>query len=267
MNYTGRYGLEINPFIKNGKDILVETSEYKEIKFRLDYLLQTKGFGVLTGGAGRGKTTSVRHWADALNPSAYKVIYISLSTVTVIEFYRQMALNLGIDPYYKKVDNFRAIQSTIEKYKREKRVTPVFIFDEANYMKSGILNDLKILFNFEMDSRDYAVVLLVGLPQLNNQLRLSSHEPLRQRLVMSHNLEDLNEEETKLYIKEKLEGAGCHQEVFDQNAMKAIVNASSGTPRLINQICNKSLLIGEQKHEMIISMETVMDAVNDNELA
>ena len=267
MNYTGRYGLEINPFIKNGKDVLVETNEYKEVKFRLNYLLQTKGFGILTGGAGRGKTTSVRQWANELNPAAYKVVYISLSTVTVIEFYRQMALNLGIEPYYKKVDNFRAIQAIIEKYKREKRITPVFIFDEANYMKSGILNDLKILFNFEMDSKDYAVVLLVGLPQLNNQLRLSSHEPLRQRIIMSHNLENLNEEEAERYIKEKLDGVGCHQEVFDNNALNAIINASNGIPRMINQICNKSLLIGEQKQEMIISMETVMDAVNDNELS
>ena len=91
MNYTGRYGLEINPFIKNGKDVLVETNEYKEVKFRLNYLLQTKGFGVLTGGAGRGKTTSVRQWANELNPSAYKVVYISLSTVTVIEFYSHHA--------------------------------------------------------------------------------------------------------------------------------------------------------------------------------
>ena len=123
MNYTGRYGLEINPFIKNGKDVLVETNEYKEVKFRLNYLLQTKGFGVLTGGAGRGKTTSVRQWANELNPAAYKVVYISLSTVTVIEFYRQMALNLGIEPYYKKVDNFRAIQTIIEKDNRRKRKT------------------------------------------------------------------------------------------------------------------------------------------------
>lgn len=150
---------------------------------------------------------------------------------------------------------------------KPKRITPVFIFDEANYMKSGILNDLKILFNFEMDSKDYAVVLLVGLPQLNNQLRLSSHEPLRQRIIMSHNLENLNEEEAKRYIKEKLDGVGCHQEVFDNNALNAIINASNGIPRMINQICNKSLLIGEQKQEMIISMETVMDAVNDNELS
>ena len=129
-------------------------------------------------------------------------------------------------------------------------------------MKSEILNDLKILFDFEMDSKDYAVVLLVGLPQLNNQLRLSSHEPLRQRIIMSHNLENLNEEEAKRYIKEKLDGVGCHQEVFDNNAMTAIINASNGKiPRMINQICNKSLLIGEQKQEMIISMETVMDAI------
>ncbi len=58
-------------------------------------------------------------------------------------------------------------------------------------MKSGILNDLKILFNFEMDSKDYAVVFLLSLPQLNNLLRLSSHEPLSQRIIMSHNLENL----------------------------------------------------------------------------
>ena len=84
---------------------------------------------------------------------------------------------------------------------------------------------------------------------------------------MSHNLENLNEEEAKRYIKEKLDGVGCHQEVFDNNALNAIINASNGIPRMINQICNKSLLIGEQKQEMIISMETVMDAINDNELS
>lgn len=60
---------------------------------------------------------------------------------------------------------------------------------------------------------------------------------------------------------------GCHQEVFDNNALNTIIKASNGIPRMINQICNKSLLIGEQKQKMIISMETVMDAVNDNELS
>ena len=72
MDYFTRYGLEFNPFIKNSKEILVSTSEYKETLFRLDYLAKTKGFGLLTGAPGRGKTTAIRTWASSLNPSLYK---------------------------------------------------------------------------------------------------------------------------------------------------------------------------------------------------
>ena len=82
MELTARYGLEFNPFLKNSKEILFEGAEYTEAKFRLDYLARTKGFGLLTGAPGRGKTTLVRSWSAGLNPSLYKVIYTSLSTVT-----------------------------------------------------------------------------------------------------------------------------------------------------------------------------------------
>ena len=82
MELTARYGLEFNPFFKNSKEILFEGSEYKEAKFRLDYLARTKGFGLLTGAPGRGKTTLVRSWSAGLNPSLYKVVYTSLSTVS-----------------------------------------------------------------------------------------------------------------------------------------------------------------------------------------
>lgn len=81
MELTARYGLEFNPFLKNSKEILFEGAEYTEAKFRLDYLARTKGFGLLTGAPGRGKTTLVRSWSAGLNPSLYKVIYTSLSTV------------------------------------------------------------------------------------------------------------------------------------------------------------------------------------------
>lgn len=266
INYTSRYGLEFNPFIKNTKDILIETEEYKELVYRLNYLLQIKGFGLVTGNPGLGKTTSVRKWCQTLNSAAYKVIYIPLSTLTVSEFYRQLAGSLGIEPYHKKVDNFRAIQETVTRYEKEKRVTLIIILDEANYLKSGTLNDLKLLFNFEMDSQDRAVVLLMGLPILNRTLNLNSHEPLKQRIVMNYQLDNLDKEESRRYIHRKLEGAGCHQTVFEEQALEAVINACNGVPRKINQMCNQCLLIGNNQNKNMIDVDVVMDAANETEV-
>ena len=260
MDYTARYGLEFNPFLKNSKEVLVETQEYKEVLFRLDYLLTTKGFGLLPGSAGRGKTTAVR------NTSLYKVMYSSLSTLTVNDFYRNLATELGAQPAFRKTDNFKIIQDEINRLVLEKRQTPVIIIDEANYIGNAVLNDLKMLFNFEMDSKDRAVVLLSGLPQLNSTLRLSIHEPFRQRIVMNYNLEGMTKAEGHSYVTAKLNGAGCTQTVFEENALEAILNAANGTPRMINKLCNASLLVGNSSNLNIITADAVMQAINDCEL-
>jgi type II secretory pathway predicted ATPase ExeA len=117
-----------------------------------------------------------------------------------------------------------------------------------------------------MDSRDRAVILLAGLPQLNNTLRLGIHEPLRQRIVMNYNLDGLSKDEGRLYIQEKLKGAGCTQTVFEENAVEAILNAANGTPRIINKLCNASLLVGNSTNLNIITADAVMQAISDCEL-
>ena len=78
-DYIARFGLEFNPFLKNSREIIIENDEYHEIQFRLDYLVETKGFGLLTGSPGLGKTTAIRNFANALNPAKYKVIYSSFN--------------------------------------------------------------------------------------------------------------------------------------------------------------------------------------------
>ena len=151
MDYYSRYGLDFDPFIKNSKDTIVETSDYKEIIYRLNFLLKNKGFGVITGAPGRGKTTVIRNFINTLNPSLYKVIYTSLSTLTLNEFYRHLAMEMGLEPMCKKSDNFKLIQGEINRQALEKRITPVIIIDEANYINNAILNDFKMLFNFQME--------------------------------------------------------------------------------------------------------------------
>ncbi|MFR3251911.1 MAG: AAA family ATPase [Eisenbergiella sp.] len=143
------------------------------------------------------------------------------------DFYRNLALRLGAQPAFRKTDNFP--DRTGRNYpvcRLKKRQTPVIIIDEANYIGNAVLNDLKMLFNFEMDSRDRAVILFSGLPQLNSTLRLSIHEPFRQRIVLNYNLEGMTKAEEHSYINAKLKGAGCTQTVFEENALEAILNAS-----------------------------------------
>lgn len=267
QDYIARYGMDFNPFIKNTHDVHIETDDYKELKVRLDYLLKNKGFGIITGGPGQGKTTAVRHYISGLNSSLYKVTYTSLSTLTVNEFYRHLAKELGLDVCHRKNDNYRNIQAEITRQALEKRITPVIIIDEANYINNAVLNDLKMLFNFEMDSKDRAVILLVGLPQLNNTLRLSSNEPLRQRITMNYNIEALTKDESLAYIKAKLAGAKSTMDIFNPNALEAITNASNGIPRIINKICNSALMIAASRHADYIDAEIIMSAVNDTELA
>ncbi len=117
-----------------------------------------------------------------------------------------------------------------------------------------------------MDSRDRAVILLVGLPQLNHTLQLAIHEPLRQRIIMNYNIDGYTKEEGRAYIDSKLKGAGCSQEVFDDSAIEAILNASDGTARMISKLCNSSLVIGNSQNISIITADTVMQAINENTL-
>lgn len=266
MDYFTRYGLEFNPFIKNSKDIFINTEENKEISIRLDYLLKTKGFGLITGAPGKGKTTAIRNYVSNLNTSLYKVIYVCLTTLTNANFFKYLVMELGNEPAFNKQDNFQIVQDEIRRLAIEKRKTPIFVIDEANSINSFVLYDLKMLFNFDMDSKDRAVVLLVGLPKIIQTLNLTSHEPLKQRIIMNYNFEGLSKDESKNYIITKIKEAGCKNNIFDDQSIEAIINAADGTPRLINKFCNNCFIIGNSLGQDIINSEIAMKAINESEL-
>lgn len=266
MDALARYGMETNPFHKNSKEILFKSAEYKEAFFRLDKFGSVLGFGLLTGGPGKGKTTTSRNWAASLNKSLYSVTYTSFSSLGVNDFYRNLASELGAEPAYRKSDNFHRIQDEVNRLYVEKKKTPVIIIDEADRINAAVLSDFKILFNFDMDSRDRAAVLLVGAPSLNTTLRYSTHEALRQRLVMNYNMEGLSKEEGRMYIQAKLDGAGCRQRVFDDGATEAILNAADGTPRMISKLCNAALEVANSQSLDTVTADAAMQAISDCEL-
>ena len=261
------WGMEFNPFEKT-LDIkqYFKSEDYTQTFSRLEHLKSIKGIGLFTGLSGTGKTYTLRCFVSSLNPNLYKVAYIPLSTVTVLEFYKSLAYSLGVEVYAKKVDLFKAIQDGIINLARDKKIIPTIVIDEAQYLKTEVLNDLKMLLNFHMDSKNYAIFILSGQPLLNNTLSKQVHEALKQRIVISYNFEGVSKKEVHDYIYSRLKLCGVNSSIFNENAIEAIYSCCSGSIRKLNSIIEKCLMIGFQKNEAIITTEIVMCAQNEIEL-
>jgi type II secretory pathway predicted ATPase ExeA len=262
--YETYFGMKLNPF-KKDIDIknTYEFKDFKEVQSRLKYLLNNKGIGLFTGTSGKGKTYSIKYFVKNLNPNLYKVVYLSLSTVTVLEFYKNFCIGLGIEPASKKVDMYHQIQERLKTLVKDRRITPIIICDEAQYLKTDVLNDLKMLLNFEMDSKDYAVLILVGQPTLNDILSRTVHEALNQRIIVNYMFIGIDFEEVKQYIIDRCNLAEISNEIFDENAIKALSSNCNGSTRYLNNLIDKALMICCNQKKQNVTTDTIMLATND----
>lgn len=265
--YKSYYSLAQTPF---SKDILPSdaflSTDYKGALKGLDYLRKSKGIGLLIGEPGAGKTFTLRSFKNSLNPSLYHVIYFPLSTGGVLDFYKGLVYELGDEPKYRKVDLFRQIQQGIERLASERKITPVFILDEMHMAKDAFLQDIALLFNFQMDSMNPYILILAGLPHLKTRLSLNHHRPLSQRIIMKYEIQSLSREEVAAYIHHHLKIAGAKMPIFTEAAIEAIALRSQGWPRVINTLTINSLLFGSQLNKEVIDEEIVKLAIEDHQL-
>ena len=136
--------MDMNPF---RKDIsihkLYESNDYRQMTNRLDFLIRCKGIGLFIGNPGMGKTTCIRSLLDGLNTSRYKVVYICLTTITPLEFYRTLNDELGLEESHKKNILFRQIQSELERLSKE-HMEVVIVIDEAQFLSEMVLKEFTI---------------------------------------------------------------------------------------------------------------------------
>jgi type II secretory pathway predicted ATPase ExeA len=265
--YKSFYSLAKPPFSKDVKHAdAFKSTIYQEALNGLAYLQKSKGIGLIIGDPGAGKTFTLRSFKESLNPALYHVVYFPLSTGGVMDFYRGLAYGLGEEPKFRKVDLFRQIQSGIEQMAQERKVTPVFILDEMHMAKDAFLQDLAILFNFQMDSSNPFILILAGLPHLKTRLNLNHHRPLAQRIIMKYQIQPLSKEDVYAYIEHHLELAGSRMPIFSSIAMEAITLRSQGWPRVINTLTMNCLLYGAQQKKEQIDEEIVRLAAEESGL-
>lgn len=254
------YQLARDPF---GKSIptsdALETRDLREACARLDFLARAGGVGLVTAQPGFGKTFAVRRWAASV-PRDVAVSYVCLTTVTTMEFYRQLCAVLSLEASYKKVDMFRDIQRHLRHQACEKRVRNVVVVDEAQYLSGPILRDLTMLTNFDMDSRSCVAFALVGLPYTADVLCRGVHEALRQRIVASYSFAGLSEAEARDYVASMLRAAGGSPDVVSEAAVLAAHGISGGSVRKLGTVLSMALRIGAQERAPQVDAEMVMAA-------
>ncbi|ACV62678.1 AAA ATPase [Desulfofarcimen acetoxidans DSM 771] len=258
------FGLKFNPF---SKEVPVEkmymSQDLQELTQRLKYLQTTRGIGLVAGEPGAGKTTTLRKYASELNPSLYRHCYFSLSTVTVSEFYQGLALELGEEPAFKKVAIFRQIQQAICSMYYDNRITPVIILDEIHLASSKLLEDLRLIFNFKMDSQNPFILILSGQSTIRNKLGMNVNRPLKQRLAVKYVMQGLKKEEISDYCNSRLKQAGQVEDIITEGATEVLYANSNGLPRVVNSLMSNSLIYACNQNLRIIDEEVIYHAQNE----
>ena len=149
---------------------------------------------------------------------------------------------------------------------QSKRSRPVIILDEVQMLSNSILEELRLLFNFKMDSENTYILILSGQSTLRSKLQLSINAPLRQRISIKHSMQGLKKEELNEYISSLLKAAGNTNDIFTPQAIEVIYSLSKGVPRLINNIAIASLMYGCATKKDFIDEEAVYQGQKDFEL-
>ena len=126
----------------------------------------------------------------------------------------------------------------VEKVGLEAKQRPVLIVDEAQHLRNEVLEDLRLLTNYEMDSQNRLCLLLVGLTELRRRLTMAVHESLAQRIVVRYHLRGLEREELSHYLTHRLRLAGCERPLIEPPAIEALFQATQGMPRKLNRLAH-----------------------------
>lgn len=266
--FRSYYGLSFNPFAKEmvkEKDCF-RSKDMAEMQSRLEYLRDTRGIGVFTARPGMGKSFGLRCFAKSLNPNLYHMEYICLSTVSVMEFYKQFCAALGIAARGGKPCMFKDIQEQVWYLYKEKRQPLLLAVDEAQYLSAGILNDIKMLMNYGYDSVNCFTLILCGEACLNSILRRPVHEALRQRITVHYNFQGLSDREVTDYVLHKIACAGGSASIIETAALAAVHSHSQGNPRLVDNLMTDALALGAQMDKKSITPEVILAAVENQNL-
>jgi general secretion pathway protein A len=267
--YKEFFQLERNPFeITPDPSFLFPTRRHNEALAALYYGVERrKGFVVLTGEVGTGKTLLVRCLLQLLHRGNIAYAYVFNSRLDGIEFLRYIAADLGLPAAGRGKGELLLLLTNFLVARYEKKQTTVLVVDEAHHCSAEVLEEIRLLTNLETSQDKLLQILLVGQPELDE--KLDSHElrQLKQRVALRSQLKDLSLADTTGYIQKRLELGGAPAEIyaraFPEETVRVVYRYSGGYPRLINTICENALINAFARQLRVIPPEIIEEVAAD----
>jgi general secretion pathway protein A len=267
--YKEFYGLRANPFNVNPDPrYLFLTRHTEEALACLTYGIQSrKGFVLLTGEVGTGKTTLINKLLEWLRLQQVATAFVFNSRLNTTQFLDYMMADFGIpcDSKSKSQILLRLYNWLLDRYRAGE--TAVLIVDEAQNLTDEVLEEIRMLTNLETFTEKLLQIVLVGQPELEQKLKQPQLRQLRQRLTLRARTHSLSLEETKAYIEQRLRIAGANgEQIFDPQAVVEIHRCANGIPRVINLLCEHSLVSAFVDQQRLIGPGVVETVARDFDL-
>jgi general secretion pathway protein A len=266
--YHEHYGLVRSPFeMTPDPAFLVLGDTHREGLSTLVYAVRSrKGFVLLTGEVGTGKTTLLHALLAQLDRETASA-FIFNPRLEPLDFFRMVFEEFGIEEKCTtKAEYLLALNRfLIERLERD--LPTLLIVDEAQNLSPEMLEEIRLLSNLETPSSKLLQIMLVGQPELADLLARPELRQLRQRIVLRHRLRPFTEQETHHYVDERLRLAGyTGKALFKNSGLRELFRVTGGVPRLINVVCDGALLLGYGRDLATLDADAIREVARDLEL-
>ncbi|MCK5437694.1 MAG: AAA family ATPase [Desulfobulbaceae bacterium] len=263
-SYRAFFGLQREPFSSDIslKEVLV-TPAINAVYDRIQYTIRLGAMALVTGEIGSGKSTALRYVMGNLHPAEYRILYVTATSGSILELYRQIISEMGID----LASNSRAVLTrTIKQEIIElslKKMKVLLVIDEASLLRLSVFAELHTLTQFENDSKPFLPLVLAGQNNLVDNLRFRDSLPLASRVVAKKHLQGIDRQAMEKYLDHHLTIAGVKRSLFDDGAVTAIHQGSGGLFRKANHLARGAVIAAAKSESTMVSAEHVRLAATE----
>ena len=255
LDYLSHFGLTGHPFCKDIGDAELWLPPSKQALVEdLTDAMHARSSVLLTGEPGVGKTCVLRALRHALTPTNFRLVYYQNATVGRRDFYRHLCLALGLPRAATAGDLFLTVSTHVEQLAAE-HVCPVFLIDESHLLHQDTLDHLHILLNYQWDSKPLLSVVLIGLPELEDRLRLRRNRSLYSRLHSRLSIGALVPDDTNDYIRARLARVGATKDIFSVDALTMLHEAAGSSLRDTDRMATAALRTAARRKKKIVERD------------